>query len=48
MTEFDAATLDWQSQYKLLIGSVTPRPAPDSYVDREGRGGQTPATEPHP
>ena len=26
MTEFDAATLDWQSQYKLLIGSVTPRP----------------------
>ena len=26
MTEFDAATLDWQSQYKLLIGSITPRP----------------------
>jgi flavin reductase (DIM6/NTAB) family NADH-FMN oxidoreductase RutF len=26
MTEFDAAALDWQSQYKLLIGSVTPRP----------------------
>jgi len=26
MTEFDAATLDAQTQYKLLIGSVTPRP----------------------
>ena len=26
MTEFDGATLDWQNQYKLLIGSVTPRP----------------------
>ena len=26
MTEFDAATLDWQTQYKLLIGSITPRP----------------------
>jgi flavin reductase (DIM6/NTAB) family NADH-FMN oxidoreductase RutF len=26
MTEFDAATLDWQTQYKLLIGSVAPRP----------------------
>jgi len=26
MTEFDAGTLDWQAQYKLLIGSVTPRP----------------------
>jgi flavin reductase (DIM6/NTAB) family NADH-FMN oxidoreductase RutF len=26
MTEFDPATLDAQTQYKLLIGSVTPRP----------------------
>ena len=26
MTEFDAAALDAQTQYKLLIGSVTPRP----------------------
>jgi flavin reductase (DIM6/NTAB) family NADH-FMN oxidoreductase RutF len=26
MTEFDAAVLDAQTQYKLLIGSVTPRP----------------------
>ena len=26
MTDFDAATLDAQTQYKLLIGSVTPRP----------------------
>ncbi|MEK7437862.1 MAG: flavin reductase family protein [Pseudomonadota bacterium] len=26
MTEFDAAALDAQSQYKLLIGSITPRP----------------------
>ena len=26
MTEFDAATLDAQTQYKLLIGSITPRP----------------------
>ena len=26
MTEFDAAALDVQTQYKLLIGSVTPRP----------------------
>ena len=26
MTEFDAATLDWKTQYKLLIGSITPRP----------------------
>jgi flavin reductase (DIM6/NTAB) family NADH-FMN oxidoreductase RutF len=26
MTEFDAAALDWQTQYKLLIGSITPRP----------------------
>ncbi len=26
MTEFDAATLDQQTQYKLLIGSITPRP----------------------
>ncbi len=26
MIEFDAAKLDWQTQYKLLIGSVTPRP----------------------
>ena len=26
MTEFDAAALDAQTQYKLLIGSITPRP----------------------
>ena len=26
MTEFDADTLDAQTQYKLLIGSITPRP----------------------
>jgi flavin reductase (DIM6/NTAB) family NADH-FMN oxidoreductase RutF len=26
MTEFDAATLDAKTQYKLLIGSITPRP----------------------
>ena len=26
MTEYDAATLDWRMQYKLLIGSITPRP----------------------
>lgn len=26
MPEFDAATLAWQDQYKLMIGSVTPRP----------------------
>jgi flavin reductase (DIM6/NTAB) family NADH-FMN oxidoreductase RutF len=26
MTEFDAAALDWKTQYKLLIGSITPRP----------------------
>jgi flavin reductase (DIM6/NTAB) family NADH-FMN oxidoreductase RutF len=26
MIEFDASTLDWQSQYKLMIGSITPRP----------------------
>ena len=26
MTEFDPATLDAQMQYKLLIGSITPRP----------------------
>ena len=26
MPEFDAATLDQQMQYKLLIGSITPRP----------------------
>jgi flavin reductase (DIM6/NTAB) family NADH-FMN oxidoreductase RutF len=26
MTEFDAAALDWQTQYKLMIGSITPRP----------------------
>ena len=26
MIEFDAAALDAQSQYKLLIGSITPRP----------------------
>ena len=26
MPEFDAATLDQQTQYKLLIGSITPRP----------------------
>jgi flavin reductase (DIM6/NTAB) family NADH-FMN oxidoreductase RutF len=26
MTEFDATALDWKTQYKLLIGSVTPRP----------------------
>jgi len=26
MPEFDAATLAWQNQYKLMIGTVTPRP----------------------
>lgn len=26
MTEFDADKVGWQDQYKLLIGSVTPRP----------------------
>jgi flavin reductase (DIM6/NTAB) family NADH-FMN oxidoreductase RutF len=26
MTEFDAAKLSWQDQYKLMIGTVTPRP----------------------
>lgn len=26
MTEFDASTLSWQDQYKLMIGTVTPRP----------------------
>lgn len=26
MPEFDAATLDWRDQYKLMIGTVTPRP----------------------
>ena len=26
MPEFDAATLAWQDQYKLMIGTVTPRP----------------------
>ena len=26
MTEFDAAAIDAQTQYKLLIGSITPRP----------------------
>lgn len=26
MPEFDAAALDWRDQYKLMIGSVTPRP----------------------
>jgi len=26
MTEFDAAALDAQTQYKLLIGTITPRP----------------------
>ena len=26
MPEFDAATLEWQDQYKLMIGTVTPRP----------------------
>ena len=26
MAEFDASQLDWHSQYKLLIGTVTPRP----------------------
>ncbi len=26
MTEFDAAQLDWQAQYKLMIGTITPRP----------------------
>ena len=37
MTEFDAATLDWQSQYKLLIGSITPRPI--ALVTTLGSGG---------
>jgi flavin reductase (DIM6/NTAB) family NADH-FMN oxidoreductase RutF len=26
LPEFDAAALDWRDQYKLMIGSVTPRP----------------------
>ena len=26
MAEFDAAQLDWTAQYKLMIGTVTPRP----------------------
>lgn len=26
MAEFDASTLSWQDQYKLMIGTVTPRP----------------------
>ena len=26
MPDFDAAALDWTTQYKLMVGSVTPRP----------------------
>ena len=26
MPEFDAAALEWQDQYKLMVGTVTPRP----------------------
>lgn len=26
MKEFDAATLGWEDQYKLMVGTVTPRP----------------------
>ncbi|MDP3715163.1 MAG: flavin reductase family protein, partial [Burkholderiales bacterium] len=26
MTEIDAAKISWQDQYKLMVGSVTPRP----------------------
>ena len=26
MTEIDASEISWQDQYKLMVGSVTPRP----------------------
>ncbi|MBM3373276.1 MAG: flavin reductase family protein, partial [Betaproteobacteria bacterium] len=26
MTELDAAQISWQDQYKLMVGTVTPRP----------------------
>ena len=37
MTEFDAAALSWQDQYKLMIGTVTPRPI--ALVTTLGRNG---------
>lgn len=37
MPEFDAATLAWQNQYKLMIGTVTPRPI--ALVTTLGRDG---------
>ncbi|MGA0116473.1 MAG: flavin reductase family protein [Burkholderiales bacterium] len=37
MTEFDAARLSWQDQYKLMIGTVTPRPI--ALVTTLGRNG---------
>ncbi|MBS1218753.1 MAG: hypothetical protein H6R21_1886 [Proteobacteria bacterium] len=37
MTEFDAAKLSWQDQYKLMVGTVTPRPI--ALVTTLGRDG---------
>jgi flavin reductase (DIM6/NTAB) family NADH-FMN oxidoreductase RutF len=37
MPEFDAAALPWQDQYKLMIGTVTPRPI--ALVTTLGRDG---------
>ncbi len=37
MAEFDAAKLSWQDQYKLMIGTVTPRPI--ALVTTLGRNG---------
>jgi flavin reductase (DIM6/NTAB) family NADH-FMN oxidoreductase RutF len=37
MTEFDAAQISWQDQYKLMIGTVTPRPI--ALVTTLGRNG---------
>ncbi len=37
MAEFDAAGLSWQDQYKLMIGTVTPRPI--ALVTTLGRDG---------
>jgi flavin reductase (DIM6/NTAB) family NADH-FMN oxidoreductase RutF len=37
MTEFDAAKISWQDQYKLMVGTVTPRPI--ALVTTLGRNG---------
>jgi flavin reductase (DIM6/NTAB) family NADH-FMN oxidoreductase RutF len=37
MTEFDTAKISWQDQYKLMIGTVTPRPI--ALVTTLGRNG---------